>query len=137
MKVIIDTNIWISYLIGKSLAQLTPFLQSGEIVLALSKELIDEISEVTTRPKLQKYFPKERVVELFSLLDIIGEEYEITAIPPICRDPKDDFLLALATVSNADYLVSGDKDLLDLQVHHQTKIITATQFLETLGGLEG
>ena len=46
----------------------------------------------------------------------------------MCRDPKDDFLLGLAKKSSADYLVTGDKDLLDLKKYQNTEIITIDMF---------
>ena len=59
---------------------------------------------------------------------IIGKVYKIEKIQNVCCDPKDDFLLALAKKSNADYLVTGDNDLLDIKIYRKTKIITITNF---------
>jgi uncharacterized protein len=47
----------------------------------------------------------------------------------VCRDPKDDFLLSLARDGKANYLITGDKDLLDIKVFGKTKITTMTDFL--------
>jgi predicted nucleic acid-binding protein len=52
----------------------------------------------------------------------------ITEILPQCRDPKDDYLLALAIASDAHYLVTGDADLLDLKHINNTIIIRYTDF---------
>jgi len=48
----------------------------------------------------------------------------------VCRDPKDNFLLSLAIDGKADYLLTGDKDLLELKQIQQTKIQTLTDFLQ-------
>lgn len=53
---------------------------------------------------------------------------EVKKIPSICRDPKDDFLLELSRASRADYLITGDKDLLELEKYKKTEIIPAKEF---------
>ncbi len=64
IKVIIDTNFWISFLIGKQLAK--------TLLPIFSPQLLNEINLVTKRPKLQKHFPQSKVQELLELLSIIG-----------------------------------------------------------------
>ena len=54
----------------------------------------------------------------------------VQSIVTICRDPKDNFLLALAKDSKADYLFTGDNDLLDIKKFDKTKIITINNFFE-------
>ena len=93
MRVVIDTNIWISYLVGGLLQGLDEKILSKEVKVVVSEELLKELSEVSKRPKFNKIFTAERVKELFSLLD----SYAIVVYPSqkvnICRDPKDNFLL--------------------------------------------
>ncbi|WP_242034563.1 putative toxin-antitoxin system toxin component, PIN family [Microcystis flos-aquae] len=72
IKVIIDTNLWISFLIGKQLAGLKYLLIEKTLVPIFSPQLLNEINLVTKRPKLQKHFPKSKVQELLELLSIIG-----------------------------------------------------------------
>jgi predicted nucleic acid-binding protein len=55
---------------------------------------------------------------------------KIKNIEQICRDPKDDFLLALCKESRADYLVTGDKALLEIGKYAKTEILTLTRFKE-------
>jgi uncharacterized protein len=76
----------------------------------------------------QKYFPKESVKELIELLEVIAEKVEISSIHFICRDPKDNFLLDLIDISNADFLVTGDKDLLAHNPFKSTKIVSPADF---------
>lgn len=128
MKVVIDTNIWISFLIGKKLSGLQSLLVSGKVSLVYCDELIEEIREVTKRPKLAKYFPIADVELLLSFMATIGKSYELGSIPAVCRDAKDDYLLALAVNSKANYLVSGDNDLLTLKKVGKTKIVTVAEF---------
>jgi hypothetical protein len=68
------------------------------------------------------------VIEFIGLVSIIGLFYQIIDIPDICRDSKDNFLLSLSFIGNADYLVTGDKDLLELKEYKGTKIITPNEF---------
>jgi len=132
IKVIFDTNIWISYLIGRELQFLSKLIADKRITIVLSKQLLKEIKEVTSREKISKYFKPEKVIELLKLLNLIGEMYSLTNIPLVCRDPKDNFLLALINKSKANYLITGDKDLLVLNPYQGTKIIDATEFREII-----
>jgi uncharacterized protein len=129
LKVIIDTNLWISFLIGKQLGSLKALLVEGTIQPILSQQILDEITLVTQRPKLQKYFAPEKVSELIIFLKAIGLLIEIQSSVSLCRDAKDNFLLALAKDSQADYLITGDQDLLILQNFENTAIVTYQDFL--------
>lgn len=135
-KVVIDTNIWISFLIGKKLSSLKSLISSQTLEIIISDELIEEIEKVTNRPKIRKYFPAEKVEDLINLLKIISSHHSIEHIEPICRDPKDDFLLALSKEMKADYLVTGDKDLLFIEQLGNTRIVAAEQFDAIIKTLE-
>lgn len=129
IKVIIDTNLWISFLIGKELANLKQLIVDRTIQVVLCEQIIEEINLVTQRPKLQKYFPATKVQELLELLRIIGLWIEVTSEVSICRDAKDNYLLALAKDSQADFLITGDGDLLTLVNFEGTEILTYKDFL--------
>ena len=127
-KVILDTNLWISFLIGKELQGLKDLIVNENIKLVTCSQLINELKIVTTREKFKKYFDQEKVEELMSLLDIVSLNVKIRKVEQICRDPKDDFLLALSKESNADFLITGDKDLLDIKMYGKTEILTVKKF---------
>lgn len=129
IKVIIDTNLWISFLIGKQLASLKSLLVEGTIQPVFSQQLLDEITIVTQKPKLQKYFSSEKVIDLIVFLESIGLLVEIKSSVLLCRDVKDNYLLALAKDSQADYLITGDEDLLILDSFEGTVILTYQSFL--------
>jgi len=124
VKVIFDTNVWISFLIGKKLAIIKDYISNGSIKIIITAQLITELKEVTNRDKLKKYFPRKSVNELIALLSVIAENYQIKPNHGISRDPKDDFLLDLIEVSSAHFLVIGDKDLLELNPFNTTQIVT-------------
>lgn len=131
-RVIIDTNLWISFLITKDLKTLDNKVKTGKIKIIFGLELIEEFLSVASRPKFKKYFLKEDVEQIIDLFDVYGEIVQVISKIELCRDPKDDFLLSLATDSKADYLITGDKDLLDLKTIGKTKIVTMTDYLKKL-----
>jgi putative PIN family toxin of toxin-antitoxin system len=128
IKVIFDTNVWISFLIGKKLIFLKEFIANGDIKIITTEQLIIEIKEVTSRNKLKKYFSSNQVLELINLLETIADKIEIEPTHFINRDLKDNFLLDLIDFSKADYLVTGDKDLLEHNPFKTAKIITPSDF---------
>ena len=128
VKVIFDTNVWISFLIGKRLQSIKPLISLRQIKIILSDQLIVEIKEVTQKPKLSKYFPQDKVSELLELFELIGNRFKTTPVYQLCRDAKDNFFLDLIDISKADYLVTGDKDLLEIQTFKTAKILTPAAF---------
>ena len=130
-RIVFDTNIWISFLISKSLGDLDKLILNGKIVLLFSHELMTEFIDVTSREKLKPFFKEEDIASLIDLIEEYGEIVTVNSNVQICRDKKDNFLLALAKDGQADYLVSGDKDLLVLESFEKTKIVSLTSFRET------
>ena len=65
---------------------------------------------------------------MFEIIYQYAEIIEVNCSVNTCRDKKDNFLLALAKESNADFLITGDKDLLVLNQFEETKIITYTDY---------
>lgn len=128
LRVIVDTNCWISFLIGRRLSRLVDLLSNERIQLVLCNELLEEIRDVTSRPKFAKYFPKEDVESLIEFMQLIGEVFEPQQQVAICRDEADDYLLALAIETKANYLVTGDQDLLVLQEIGTCRIVDAASF---------
>lgn len=132
IKVIFDTNVWISFLIGKRLSFIKHYISNGQITIVTTERLLKEIKEVTSRPRMKKYFPQESVIELLQLLEIIGENIEMKPTHFINRDLKDNFLLDLIDFSKADYLVTGDKDLLVHNPFKSATILTPANFEKAL-----
>jgi putative PIN family toxin of toxin-antitoxin system len=59
-KIIVDSNIWISFLIGKSLKSLQKYLDSQKILIVTCTEQIQELTEVFQKSKIKKYFTSEQ-----------------------------------------------------------------------------
>ena len=94
-----------------------------------SSHLIEEIENVVKRPKFKKYFSENSLNLMQELFQNYGIIINVTSNNSICRDPKDDFLLNLAIDGNADYILTGDKDLLVLEKIGTTKIISFSEFI--------
>ena len=91
---------------------------------------MEEFLAVINRPKFKRYFDKSDAAELIDLFDVYGEIFEVKSHVDLCRDRKDNFILALAKDSQADYLVTGDKDLLALKTFGSTKIVLISDYLK-------
>ncbi len=131
-RVVIDTNIWVSFLIGKELSGLDNFIIDNRIQMLLSDELLEEMSEVLHRPRFQRYFTLDVINEFVALLIGKVEIVEITETFDACRDPKDNFLLDLCVSVKADYLMTGDEDLLVLNPFKGIQIIDYNSFQSAL-----
>ncbi|MEO7315774.1 MAG: putative toxin-antitoxin system toxin component, PIN family [Ginsengibacter sp.] len=130
LRIIIDTNLWISFIITKKYTLLDSYLFSKEAILLFSEELIDEINQTIQKPKLKKIFGKEALEEMLSRFDPFIELIEVKSTIDVCRDPNDNFLLELSKDGRADFLLTGDKDLLDLRKFDKTKITTISSFFD-------
>lgn len=127
-KVIVDTNIWISFLIGKNLKGLQEFIDSQSVLIITCNEQIQELTDVFKKSKIKKYFSPEQIDEFFELLDESSGNVIIKSKIELCRDLKDNYLLSLAIDSKADFLITGDNDLLILTSVENTKIIKFIDF---------
>lgn len=120
---------------GGAAARLTDLILAGglDVEMIACPALIDEVRDVLGRPKFARYVDA-RLVETF--VTALREAAVLVGDPvvdePLTRDPKDDYLVALARSAQTHAIVSGDRDLLDL---HQPSppIITARAFLDRLG----
>jgi len=130
IRIILDTNIWISFLITKSMKGIDKLIFNDKAVLLFSDELMTEFIDVTSREKLKPYFTKEDIASLIDLIEEYGEIIKVKSKVDACRDKEDNFLLSLAKDGKSDYLITGDKDLLVIESFGKTKIISLTDFLE-------
>lgn len=131
-KVILDTNLWISFLITKNFTQIDKLIESKKIRLVFSGELIEEFLVVVNRPKFKRYFSQDEIEKILDYFDQFGELVTVKSDVQICRDEKDNFLLNLAIDSKADYLITGDVDLLVLEIIENTHILSFTDFIKEI-----
>ena len=129
VRIVIDTNLWVSFLITKNFDKLDKLLFSKKIVLVFSEELLDEFLEVIQRPKFKKYFSNSDIRAVIDTIDEFADFIVVETTTIICRDIKDNFLLSLAKDGNAGFLLTGDNDLLELKEFEGAKIMTISEFL--------
>ena len=127
-RIIIDTNLWISFLLSKKFNFIDKLLDSGKVELVFSNELLAEMLDVTSRPKLRKFFTMEDWSVIYEIINRHAIYIPVIPSVTICRDEKDNFLLSLAQEAKANYLLTGDNDLLVLKSFGVTQIITITEF---------
>lgn len=129
LRLVIDTNLWISFLISKSFQKLDEILLNSSVKICFSYELLSELHESTSKPKLAKHFGDNAIEEMLFALSQYIELVEVTSEVSVCRDPNDNFILALCKDSDADFLLTGDKDLLALNPFGKTKILSIAEFI--------
>ena len=128
LRVVFDTNVWVSFLVGKVLSGLEGLIFDDSIQILLSDELLEEMNDVIHRPKFEKYFSLGMINELIALMLGKAELVEVIETFDVCRDAKDNFLLDLCVSGGADYLVTGDEDLLALNPFRNLQIINYNAF---------
>ena len=130
-RLVIDTNLWISYLLGLNFGSLTDSIQNRLIILLFSKELLDEFLVVAVRPKFNRYFTISDLEELIYFIRYFTEMISVRAQLEIGRDPKDNFLLALAIDGSASHLLTDDRDLLSISRIGRTRILRINEYLKS------
>jgi putative PIN family toxin of toxin-antitoxin system len=117
-------------MIGKTILKLKERIAEGKIQIVITDRLLEEIKEVAPRKRFEKYFKDADVKNFLDYLQSISKHTKIKSEVNICRDEKDNYLLALAKDSKAHYIVTGDKDLLALEKFGKTEIIRFSKFNE-------
>ena len=134
MQVILDCNIWISFLLSRQDCLLKRMLMDTRFDIYICEELLSEIINVARRDKIRKRVSENELQQLLKIIDAFCIKTTISQIAEsIIRDPKDVYLLSLAETIDANYLVSGDKDLTDLNLHLKTRIVKLADFKLMMG----
>ena len=129
MKIILDCNIWISFLMGYQRELLRTLLKSRFIEIYICDKIISEVFDVAHRDKCRSKIPDNVLKGLNTIFEKVCHKSEITNIASCdIRDPKDLYLISFAESICADYLITGDKDLLVIQQYLGTKMITLAEF---------
>lgn len=139
MRVVADANILVSAALGRSAqspsVRIIDAALDGRIELVMSPALLKEIADVLSRPRIRKRLSAEDA-QLF-LADVVAQVVMMAdpVDPPmVCRDPDDDYLVALAMLAGAEVLVSGDDDLLVVEpARAGVEVITPRQLVDRLG----
>jgi len=130
IKAVLDTNVLVSALLFKGeLSRLADLWKRGVFIPVLTRETFEEFRAVLTYPKFSlteqeiKVLIEEEVLPFFEVIELTDKAVSI------CRDPDDDKFIACAMSASADFIVSGDKDLLDIGRYQSVRIINASEIL--------
>lgn len=129
-KLVVDTNLWVSRLLlpGGTAAKAVDHGLAWGIPL-MSDATLMELSEVLSRNKFDKYVSREDRQQFLRLLGGVVRVVPITQRITACRDPKDDKFLDVALNGEAQIIVTGDRDLLELHPFHGIEILRPADFL--------
>ena len=130
MRVVVDTNVWISpLLIADSVSAKAVDKALSQADVMVSDATIEELSDVLSREKFDRYVSVNdrehylrRLLQVTSLVSVISEVTD-------CRDPSDNRFLALALDSESDVIVSGDADVLSLNPWRGIQVVSPAEFL--------
>ncbi|MCC7291139.1 MAG: putative toxin-antitoxin system toxin component, PIN family [Phycisphaerales bacterium] len=128
MHAILDTSVLISALLGGWWRRIAEGVEGGALSLVASPDLIDEFTEVVARPYFERLIHADDAMAVADLLRRAALHKPIH-VKLVCRDPSDDYLLALAEVSTAEVLVTRDEDLLVIGKYGRTAMIHVAEFL--------
>jgi putative PIN family toxin of toxin-antitoxin system len=129
-RLVIDTNVLVSAaLMPHSLpASLVRYAFEFSVLLSTESTLM-ELDTVLHRPKFDRYVSMQERKRFYEDVKGAAEYLDVHTWTPVCRDPKDDKFLALAVVGMADFLITGDQDLLVLHPFQKVAIVTPQDFL--------
>jgi len=134
MRVVLDTGVLVSALIRRqgTTGAVLGALRDGQFSVIYSTEILVELIDVLGRDKIRSKYHIEPgdITALINLMRLHGELVIPTQKVSACRDPKDDKFLEAVLAGQADCLVSGDHDLLDLGSYDDVPIVRPAE----LGG---
>ena len=136
IRVVVDTNIFISSFFGGNPRKIIDLWKSGQIVLCLSRPIIDEYVDVLSRMGLQNERELEELLSLFahgfnSLF--AGKTPNLKIIE---KNPDDDKFIECAVALNSKFIISGDKALQETKDYMGIKIQSPKQFLDDYSNLK-
>ncbi|HOF02224.1 MAG TPA: putative toxin-antitoxin system toxin component, PIN family [Spirochaetota bacterium] len=128
MKIILDTNVIISAFVFKGNCGKVFDLSVNFFDSYISQWILDEVSRVLK----DKFESEESLIDEIKSILIKNYNYinPDNKLPEICRDIDDNNILQLAEYINADYLITGDKDLLILEKYYNTIILSPKDFVK-------
>ena len=136
MHLVIDTNIWISGLLWRGMPwRLLRLAEQGRVTFSMAPAMVAELAEVLAYERLQTRLhqlgltPAECVAYVLTLVSIF-EAPEPSGPPIVSADPDDDIFLRCAVIAGADYVISGDHHLLDLEAYAGIPILTVRDFFD-------
>jgi len=140
MRVVLDTNVFVSALLtpGSPPAGILELALTGQLRLVISPGIIGEIGLVWQYPKVKKSLKKHRLSTeevtdaTIKILKVATINPGVEIAPTVSPDPADDMVLACAVEGRADFIISGDRDLTELESYEGIRIVTPAAFVKLL-----
>ena len=136
MRVVLDTNVLVAATViaGGQEARILRAWRAGAFDLVVSPAILEEIGRVLTEARLRRrrWMTDDEVA---ALLESLAQESILVSgrvLVQVSRDPADDKFLAAAVEGRADYVVTGDRDLLDLETYRGVRVIRPGSFARQL-----
>ena len=130
MKVVIDTNTFVSSFFGGNPRRIIDLWKNGKIILCLSKDILDEYVEVLQRIGLQNEGELEELLALFAKGFNILFTIKTPKIMVVKDDPDDDKFIECAVALKAEVIITGDRAMEAVGEYMGIKILTPKQFLK-------
>ena len=134
MRVVIDTNIFISSFFGGKPRKIIDLWKAGKITLCLSNAILDEYIDVLRRVGLREEDELEELLSLFSRGLNLLFTTKTPKIRIIKNDPDDDKFIECAVALEAHTVITGDREVLTIKEYMGIRIVTPQQFLEKYRG---
>ena len=131
MKVVIDTNVFVSSFFGGNPRKVIDFWKKGKIILCLSKDILDEYIDVLQRVELKDENEIEELLSLFARGLNILFTTKTPQIRAVKDDPEDDKFIECAVALKAEVVIIGDKTLKTIGEYMGIKIVNPLQFLRS------
>ncbi len=131
MKVVIDTNLFVSSFFGGNPRRIIDLWKKGKIILCLSKNILEEYIDVLQRVGLKDEDEIEELLSLFAKGVNILFTAKTPRIMAVKIDPDDDKFIECAIALKAEAIITGDKALRATEEHEGVKILTPQEFLKT------
>ena len=129
VTLVVDVNVLVSMLINHDAMGVKGMFNKQVFHVAISPSLLGELEDVLMRPMFRRYFTlaeaERALLRIKNRSTLVRTNFQVR---PICRDPKDYYLLALSNAAKADLLITGDDDLLVLKKHGKTRILKPAVF---------
>jgi putative PIN family toxin of toxin-antitoxin system len=131
MKVVIDTNIFVSSFFGGKPKKIIDLWKTGMLTLCLSNDILDEYVQVLQRLGLENEIELEELLGLFAKGINILFTQKTPSFRLIEDDPGDDKFVECAVALQAEYIITGDRALKAFEEYQGIKILSAHDFLNT------
>jgi uncharacterized protein len=129
-RVVLDTSTLVSAALRVESVPSQAFLKAlGSCEICTSDETLQELGEVLSRPKFDRYLDRAERIAFVELFSTYATKFEVHESVDDCRDPKDNKFLALAIACAADVLVASDKDLVAVHPYRAIPVMTPSDFL--------